>query len=74
MHKLVMDVDGTGYRALSAFERRILISALETYRKCKAAEGKLKTQKEKDDTKRSEMERQYKTVLDGIKTLQGTLG
>lgn len=73
MHKLVMDVDGTGYRALSAFERRILISALETYRKCKAAEGKLREHKTKDDKERETLVRQYKTVLDGIKTLQETL-
>lgn len=72
-HKLVMDVDGTGYRTLTTTESKILSVALENYRKNRAAQKMLDGQAQKNKTESAKVYQTYDRILAAITSLQQTL-
>jgi hypothetical protein len=72
MNKIAVSVENQGARDLTEFERKILASALENYRKCKSAEKMLRGQafKAKDSAQRDATYATYDKLLGGILILQ----
>lgn len=68
--RIVVDVDGTGYRSLTKTERVVLEIALENYRKCKAAEKMLKIQRKENQPNKETIQRQYAILNSVIVSLQ----
>jgi hypothetical protein len=72
MDRIAISVENQGTRDLTDFERKILVSALENYRKIKSAEKMLKGQafKTKETEQRDATYATYDKLLGGIRTLQ----
>jgi hypothetical protein len=72
MDKIAVSVENQGARNLTDFERKILASALENYRKCKSAEKMLRGQafKANQHAQRDDTYATYDKLLRGIITLQ----
>jgi hypothetical protein len=72
MDKIAISVENQGTRDLTDFERKILASALENYKKCKSAEKMLRGQafKANQRTQRDDMYATYDKLLGGILILQ----
>jgi hypothetical protein len=72
-NKISVNVDGTGYRDLTALEAAVLQSALENYARNRGAQKMLDVQKKENKTKKEEIAKGYDKILATITQLREAL-